>query len=111
MPRITNMPTAILTRRSIVAPFTVPLLVGARFTPDELLDDRVRRALDRRRWADLHDAPLVQHADPVGEIEDLRNLVTDHDGGEARGPVQILDEPVDGVHQHRIEAGRRLIEE
>src|SRR5207247_4698846 len=106
-----NTPTARLTRRSIVAlSLPVTLQLGAGFTPDELLHDRVLRVLDGARWADLHDTPLVKHPDPVGQLEDLGDLVAHHHRGEARLAVQLEDEPVDRVAEHRIAAdGGRVV--
>src|SRR3989442_13991070 len=112
MPRIKNTPTARLTRRSIVAlSLPVTLQLGAGFTPDELLHDRVLRVLDGARWADLHDTPLVKHPDPVGQLEDLGDLVAHHHRREARLAVQLEDGPGDRVDQHRIQAGAGLVGE
>src|SRR5689334_12686016 len=91
MPTTRKRPTAMLTRvRSINAP--PRSLRGFGFAADELAHDAVVRRLDRRRWADLHDTPLVQHRYEVGDLEDLRDLVAHHDGGEAVTAVEVGDE-------------------
>src|SRR2546428_12552912 len=105
MPRIKNTPTARLTRRSIVAlSLPVTLQLGAGFTPDELLHDRVLRVLDGARWADLHDTPLVKHPDPVGQLEDLGDLVAHHHRREAGLAVELAGEPGARVGQHPRDA-------
>src|SRR3954469_4019851 len=94
IPSTRKSPTAMLTRvRSITAP--PRSLRGFGFTADELAHDAIVRRLDGRRWADLHDTPLVQHGHQIGDLEDLRDLVAHHDGREPVPPVQIGDELVD----------------
>src|SRR2546423_4001350 len=76
--------------------------------PDESLDDRVRGRLDGGRRADLHDPPLVEHGHRIRDLEDLRDLVADHDGREMQPLVQLEDQVVDGVDEDGIEPGRGL---
>src|SRR3984893_5510330 len=77
--------------------------------PDELLDDRFRRAAHRLGRADLDDRAVVEHRDPVRDLEDLRDLVAHHDRGEPALAVQVHDQMVDRVDQDRIQAGGRLL--
>jgi hypothetical protein len=50
---------------------------------DELLDDGIRGGAHRLRRPDLDDDALVEHGDAVRDLEDLGDLVADHDRGEA----------------------------
>src|SRR5688572_24110068 len=110
MPTTRKTPTAMLTRdRSINAPSRS--LRGLGFTAAELAHDAILRRLDGRRRAELHDTPLVQHAHEIGDLEDLGDLVTHHDGREPVPPVQVGDQLVDRVHEDGIEAGGGLVEE
>src|SRR3989442_460045 len=99
------------------SPWTGPsaaLLEGSAFVglaADELLDDGIPRPPDRLRRSDLDDPAVVQHRHRIGDPEDLGDLVAHHHRGEAEAPVEILDEPVDAVHEDGIEPGRRLVEE
>src|SRR6266849_46875 len=108
-PSTRNNPTATLTFvRSIV---DIPLDTDFGLSADELLNDRVRRGLDRLGRAGLDDPALVEHGHRVGELEDLGNLVAHHHGREPEPPVQLADEAVDRVDEDRVEAGGRLVEE
>src|SRR5712692_1678772 len=107
-PSTRNSPTATFTFiRSIV---DIPLDTDFGLSADELLNDRVRRELDRLGRADLDDPPLVEHGHRVGELEDLGDLVAHHDRGEPEPPVQLADQGVDRVDEDRIEPGGRLVE-
>ena len=59
----------------------------------------------------VSDPPFVEHRHPVGDLEDLRDLVTDHDRREAELPVKPDDQVVDRVDEDGVEPGRRLVEE
>src|SRR4029077_1906578 len=96
------------------------LLVPRRFRLDRLLLDlavdeathgRIAGALDLLRGAHRVDSPLVEHRHAVGDLEDLRDLVTHHDGCEAELSMQPDDQMMDGVDEDRVEPGRRLVEE
>src|SRR5713226_8361329 len=80
-------------------------------TVDELLDDGVGRRLNDGRRPDLHDPYLVQNGDRVCDLEDLRDLVAHHDGGEPEPLVQLADQAVDAIDENRIESGGGLVEE
>ena len=86
-------------------------------------DDQVRRAEEPRdelgarprvqlvRRPDLEQAPFVQHADPVGDLERLFLVVRDED----RGDPQLALDAVDGAPQIdadlRVERAERLVEQ
>ena len=53
----------------------------------------------------------MEHGHPVGDLEDLRDLVADHDRREAEPAVQVQDQVVDGVDEDRVEPGGGLVEE
>src|SRR5262245_23815684 len=97
-PTSMNSPTPISISRRVRRPPRSPG-VGFDLALDELLDGRVRRVLDLGRPADLSDAAVVQHRHPVGDAEDLRDLVADHDRRESEPPVERHDEMVDRVDQ------------
>src|SRR5713101_6718343 len=106
MPTSMNNPTPIsISRRITALPGAQWRLPNGRldFTMDELSDDGVRRPLDLGRGADLPDATLVEHRHPVGDREDLRDLVADHHRREAEPPVERHDEVVDGIDQDGVE--------
>src|SRR5258705_4383055 len=94
------------------SPFTSCGMVGGLDLPaDEALHDGVRRALDGPRVPRLHDEAFVEHGHAVGDLEDLGDLVADHDRGEPELAVEVLDEPVDGVDEDRVQSGGRLVKE
>src|SRR5262245_55093456 len=91
IPRMTRMPTAMLTRvRSIGFLRACQSCSGwpiFRLAPDEPLDHGVGRGLDRRGRPDLHDTALVEHGHRVGNLEDLGDLVAHDHGCEPKPPV------------------------
>ena len=53
----------------------------------------------------------MQHGHAIGDAEDLGDLVTHDDRGEAEFLVQLLDQVVDGIDENGVEARGRLVEE
>src|SRR3972149_2679648 len=66
---------------------------------DELADHGIGGCLDRLRSPRLDHRPPMQHRDPVGNPEDLGDLVADHDGRKADAPMQVEDQPMNGINQ------------
>src|SRR5206468_10857239 len=94
------------------SPFTSCGIVGSLdFPADEALHDGVRRVLDGSRVPCFHDDTFVEHGHAVGDLEDLGDLVADHDRGEPELAVEVLDEAVNGVHEDGVEPGGGLVEE
>src|SRR4029453_14113205 len=81
------------------------------FPANEVLDDRIRRGPPPRGGAAPPHHAVVEHRDAIRDLEDLRDLVTHHDRGEAELAVQLHDQVMDGVDQDRVQAGGRLVEE
>src|SRR6185436_11609606 len=116
IPATMNSPTPSSIRRPMALSvlLVLPLVLDRLLLDlavDELAHRRVGRALDLLRRADGVDAPLAEHRHAVRDLEDLRDLVTDHDGREAELPMKPDDQMMDGVDEDRIEPGRRLVEE
>src|SRR5262245_20323006 len=88
IPATMNSPTPSSTRRPMALPALLALpLVLDRLLLDLAVDESahggIGRGLDLLRLADGVDPPLVEHRHTVGDLEDLRDLVTHHDGCEA----------------------------
>src|ERR1700757_4213383 len=64
---------------------------------DEPAHGRVVRALDLSRGTDGADTAVVEDGHAMGDLEDLRDLVTDHDRRELELPLQLDDQVVDRV--------------
>src|SRR5262245_36614849 len=115
IPATMNSPTPSSIRRPIALPALLALpLVLDRLLLDLAVDEPahgwVGGALDLLRPADGVDPPLVEHSHAIGDLEDLRDLVTDHDGCEAELSMKADDQMMDGVDEDRVEPGRRLVE-
>ena len=83
----------------------------ARFADEAVDEGRVRRVVDLVGGADLLDAALAHHHDPVGEFQRLFLVVGDEDGGVA-GRVVDLAQPAAQLAPHlRVERAEGLVEQ
>src|SRR5687767_7857014 len=74
---------------------------GTRRRPlDELLHDRIVRVAELLRRPQLvHDA-LIEERDPIGDREDRREVVRDHERRHAQRVRQLADQLVDATRRH-----------
>src|SRR5580658_2867546 len=80
----------------------------------ESLHARVDAFVPEHAWISGGDdgaALPVEHDAPRHDLEDARQLVGDDDDGESQSPVESENELVELHGAHRVEPGRRLIEE
>ena len=67
------------------------------------------RVLDLRPRADLQQVPGVHHRDPVGQLEQQRQVVGDEQDREPELVLQLDDLAEDVALHHDVERGRRLV--
>ena len=79
---------------------------------DERRDETVDGpAIDLVRRAELADAALRKHGDPVGQAERLALVVGDEDGGHAELALDFLDLDLHRRAQVPVERRERLVEQ
>ncbi len=65
--------------------------------------------LERRRGSGLDDLACIHDRDPVGDLDQQREVVRDEENGEATLALQILDLLQDLALHHDVERSRRLV--
>ena len=73
--------------------------------------ERLRLLVDGARSRVLHDVPVVQDGDDVGERQRLFLVVGHEHDGRAEGCEQLLDLGAQAVAQARVQRGERLVEQ
>src|SRR5262245_26132738 len=69
---------------------------------DELLHELVRAVLHRLGWCVGDDFSFIQERDVIGDVERRRDVVADHDAGDAELLFRAFDHLVDVVGGDRI---------
>ena len=75
------------------------------------MDLRIGGPLELSGRGHQRDLAFPKHRHPIGNPENLRNFMADHDGRKAEPPVHRHNQIVNRFRHQRIEPCRRLIEE
>src|SRR5712692_8276269 len=78
---------------------------------EKLAGERLLRLAHLGGGALLHDAPFVDHRDPVGDVESSPHIVADDHGSDGEPLAGMDDHFVDALGGQRIEAGGGFVVE